>query len=430
MEASAHLVSHAALTERRAQQARWWRRIQRVHSLIVESQEFRQGTGKSAEAVHWKLDPAENHSRMRLKLKRNKNFSDHAAALVKSRSKAEAAAEEAKISSVISEIGHFRRASLDAPLIAPSDEPLLPALLSSGRLRRVQVHAAEEGASEVLFASGCALVTPSRTTSGQLEINASVIAFKEKRGPEETAASLQPRTLSSRLDAVRPLKKRSWLLSQLREIHLRRFLLKNCALELFLLDQTVHFLRFDSTEERDRCHRALLRLRPPALLYADARSPEEILRHSGLTAKWQRGAISNFDYLMQLNTLAGSLPIPMSPSHSSGRTYNDITQYPVFPWVLADYSSAVLDLTDPKSYRDLSKPVGALNPDRLRDLQKRYRSWPDPDTPAFLYGSHYSSAYTVAHYLIRMVRPLSCPSTSQPPGTLHHPVHCTSGRQV
>lgn len=31
----------------------------------------------------------------------------------------------------------------------------------------------------------------------------------------------------------------------------------------------------------------------------------------------------------------------------------------VFPWVLADYTSEALDLNDPASFRDLSKPVGA-----------------------------------------------------------------------
>lgn len=38
--------------------------------------------------------------------------------------------------------------------------------------------------------------------------------------------------------------------------------------------------------------------------------------------------MSNFEYLMHLNTLAG-------------RTYNDLMQYPVFPWILADYESEV-----------------------------------------------------------------------------------------
>ena len=49
----------------------------------------------------------------------------------------------------------------------------------------------------------------------------------------------------------------------------------------------------------------------------------------------------------------------------TGRTYNDLNQYPVFPWVLADYKSEVLDFSSATTFRDLSKPVGALNPKRL-----------------------------------------------------------------
>lgn len=63
--------------------------------------------------------------------------------------------------------------------------------------------------------------------------------------------------------------------------------------------------------------------------------------------------------VMQLNTLAG-------------RSYNDLNQYPVFPWVIADYSSSSLDLNQASSYRDLSKPVGALDSKRL---QVCWSSW-------------------------------------------------------
>lgn len=38
-----------------------------------------------------------------------------------------------------------------------------------------------------------------------------------------------------------------------------------------------------------------------------------------------------------------------------GRTYNDLNQYPVFPWVLTNYDSEELDLTVPGNFRDLSK---------------------------------------------------------------------------
>jgi hypothetical protein len=44
----------------------------------------------------------------------------------------------------------------------------------------------------------------------------------------------------------------------------------------------------------------------------------------------------------------------------SGRTYNDLNQYPVFPWVLTNYTTETLDLNDPNNYRDLSKVKSML----------------------------------------------------------------------
>lgn len=77
--------------------------------------------------------------------------------------------------------------------------------------------------------------------------------------------------------------------------------------------------------------------------------------------------------------------------HSSlaDRTFQDLTQYPVFPWVIADYTSAELDLTNPKSYRDLTKPVGALNSDRFEKLKARYEEMDEPK-----YEYRYASFHT------------------------------------
>jgi len=62
--------------------------------------------------------------------------------------------------------------------------------------------------------------------------------------------------------------------------------------------------------------------------------PAEILRESGFTELWRRRQMSNFEYLMRLNIIAG-------------RSYNDTNQYPVFPWIIADYDSPALDVTNP-----------------------------------------------------------------------------------
>ncbi len=65
---------------------------------------------------------------------------------------------------------------------------------------------------------------------------------------------------------------------------------------------------------------------------------------------------------------------------------------------------ATADLHDPRVYRDLSKPMGALDAARAREFRERYEAWEDPSghIPKFHYGTHYSSAAIVVYYLIRL----------------------------
>jgi len=110
-----------------------------------------------------------------------------------------------------------------------------------------------------------------------------------------------------------------------------------------------------------------------------------------LTDGWIKGRLSNFEYLLSLNFLAG-------------RSFNDLCQYPIMPWVLSNYTSEEIpDLKVKSNYRDLSKPMGALNPDRLKEFVERFETFQDPTIPPFMYGSHYStSAGVVLHYLVRL----------------------------
>ena len=83
------------------------------------------------------------------------------------------------------------------------------------------------------------------------------------------------------------------------------------------------------------------------------------LMAKSFTKRWQNGEISNFQYLMHLNTLAG-------------RGYSDLTQYPVFPWILADYDGESLDLSDPNNFRKLDKPMGCQTPEGEEEFRKRF----------------------------------------------------------
>jgi factor associated with neutral sphingomyelinase activation len=181
----------------------------------------------------------------------------------------------------------------------------------------------------------------------------------------------------------------------------------------------VAYFVFESEEARDRV------LRTVAAQPCFPRSLRDLLAGSAPRAaaledvfrRWQRREVSNFDYLMFLNVEAD-------------RSLLDLAQYPVMPHVLVDFSSDELDLADPAVFRDLSKPVGALTPQRLAFFRERYAALtaaaaPDPTTssssssrtssnkcsgsgedpappPPFLYGTHYSTPGYVLYFLVRV----------------------------
>lgn len=103
--------------------------------------------------------------------------------------------------------------------------------------------------------------------------------------------------------------------------------------------------------------------------------------------KWSIGLISNYDYLMLLNTL-------------SGRTYNDLSQYPIFPWILKDYTSTDgINLNNDEVYRNLTYPIFAQDKKSRDNLQIKYEN---ADKEGMYHsGTHYSSPGFVAYFLIR-----------------------------
>ncbi|CAH1724102.1 unnamed protein product [Aphis gossypii] len=204
-----------------------------------------------------------------------------------------------------------------------------------------------------------------------------------------------------------------WYFSEIRAIFSRRYLLQNIAIEIFMASRTSVMFSFPDQNTVKRVIKALPRVGVgikyglPQTRRASMMSPRQLMRNSNMTQKWQRREISNFEYLMFLNTIAG-------------RTYNDLNQYPVFPWVLTNYESTEMDLGLPSNYRDLSKPIGALNPSRKAYFEERYGSWENESIPPFHYGTHYSTAAFVLNWLIR-IEPFTTMFLALQGGKFDHP---------
>ncbi|XP_052232540.1 protein FAN-like isoform X2 [Dreissena polymorpha] len=168
-------------------------------------------------------------------------------------------------------------------------------------------------------------------------------------------------------------------LKEIGQIIKRRFLLKQIGLEIICGDSTAQphlYLAFKTQAERDALYDTVIKQEEVQLTQSDQQD---------MTLKWQNGVISNFDYLMFLNSAAD-------------RSFFDLTQYPVMPWVIQDFSSPTLDFNNPDTFRDLAKPIGALNDERLARMKERYADMPEPK---FLYGAHYSTPGYVLFYLSR-----------------------------
>ncbi|XP_042677877.1 neurobeachin-like protein 1 isoform X1 [Centrocercus urophasianus] len=315
--------------------------------------------------VHWKLSNVENFSRMRLKLVQNYNFNSHQDASDLRDNLGVYQTQPSSESLLLEVVKQVKVSDLEDDVLELPEEDTA----ASSNMDEKDEQSQKE---KLILSENCELITIIDVIPGRLEVTTQHLYFFDGSIEKEEGVGFDFK----------------WHISQIREIHLRRYNLRRSALEIFLTDQTNYFLNFNK-EVRNKVYSRILSLRSPNI--SGTRSPQELFKASGLMQKWVNREISNFDYLIQLNTMAG-------------RTYNDLAQYPVFPWILRDYTSEELDLNNPAVFRDLSKPIGVVNEKNAKAVKEKYDNFEDPlgVIDKFHYGTHYSNAAGVMHYLIRV----------------------------
>ncbi|RNF26681.1 putative neurobeachin/beige protein [Trypanosoma conorhini] len=175
----------------------------------------------------------------------------------------------------------------------------------------------------------------------------------------------------------------------------RRFRMQRSAVEIWFLDgrsvlinfTTIPDMRAAVSNISTAAERHKVPYLPLCIFHLNPKKDPRLWRCMG---QWREREISNFDYLLWLNFFGG-------------RTLNDLTQYPIFPWVIADYTSDELDLESSSTFRDLTLPVGVCGgPQSRTRVEMRYELTKQlGDAPAH-YFTHYSSSAVVLYYLIRM----------------------------
>ncbi|XP_053155888.1 lysosomal-trafficking regulator isoform X2 [Hemicordylus capensis] len=244
----------------------------------------------------------------------------------------------------------------------------------------------DKAASELIrIHRRCINVAPSRETPGEVLLGKYGMYFVEDNASDTIE--------SSSFHGETEPASFSWTYEEIKEVHKRWWQLRDNAVEIFLTNGRTLLLAFDNIKVRDDVYHNILTNNLPNLL--------EYGNITALTHLWYTGQITNFEYLTHLNKHAG-------------RSFNDLMQYPVFPFILSVYTSETLDLNDPSVYRNLVKPIAVQckeKEDRYVDtykyLEEEYRKGareddPMPPVQPYHYGSHYSNSGTVLHFLVRM----------------------------
>ncbi|XP_070606006.1 neurobeachin isoform X5 [Erythrolamprus reginae] len=345
----------------------------------------------------WRLDYWEDDLRRRRRFVRNAFGSTHSDALLK------AAGEYGTEEDVIKSKKTFRSQAVvnqnaETELMLEGDDDAVSLL---------QEKEIDNLAGPVVLSTPAQLIAPVIVAKGTLSITTTEIYF-EVDEDDPAFKKIDPKVL-----AYTEGLHGKWMFSEIRAVFSRRYLLQNTALEVFMANRTSVMFNFPDQATVKKVVYSLPRVGVgtsyglPQARRISLATPRQLYKSSNMTQRWQRREISNFEYLMFLNTIAG-------------RTYNDLNQYPVFPWVLTNYESEELDLTLPGNFRDLSKPIGALNPKRAVFYAERYETWENDQTPPYHYNTHYSTSTCTLAWLVR-IEPFTTFFLNANDGKFDHP---------
>ena len=135
----------------------------------------------------------------------------------------------------------------------------------------------------------------------------------------------------------------------------RTYFYRDSGLEIYTENNKSYFLNFSSKEYLELFISDILKYTNFAVIKTENKKKigyEKI--KSGENKKylvtekmedWHTYKISTLEYLMWLNIY-------------SGRSFNDLTQYPVIPWIITDYTSKELRIKE--CHRNLSLPMGMV----------------------------------------------------------------------
>ena len=275
-----------------------------------------------------------------------------------------------------------------------SDDVIIDQNVSCKFLTEKLDYEVENGFSKLLRDFDCEIIKVEESNFGRLSLKETSINFTSSsiKKPEISPIisgknSKHPVFSSSALSETqsKQLIDKSWSYSKIIKIQIKSFVHLRCSLELYfntgksILINFIHLSNLKHAYCSIKSKLNHLHI-PVSNLYKEFEKSKQ---------EWIDGKLSNFDYILILNSYAS-------------RSFNNLHQYPIFPWILKDYKSSKINLNDSKFFRDLSWPVPAQTPSSYAQINESYENSKHDPAGLYHYGAHYSSGALVLNYLVRV----------------------------
>ena len=180
--------------------------------------------------------------------------------------------------------------------------------------------------------------------------------------------------------------------NNIREAIKRRTLLVTQSIEIFLKNGKTYFFNFFKTKEAKKIYDFFNeKISEYNFIFSIDDNKKEI---KNLLNKFHEGNISNYKYILELNKY-------------STRTYSDLSQYPVFPWLILKKNQLLENSSTNSEYkdiilRDMKYPISMQNPEKREKYINKFRREIIEGKFNNHFDNHYSSSAFIFYYLMRL----------------------------
>ena len=239
------------------------------------------------------------------------------------------------------------------------------------------------------FNEECEVLLKGKIICGNIHLKDKIILFINNNQIKEEYGQKIKYLFSSIKEDVKNMNKIIIIkYKDIKEIIVRRYLYDFRAIEIFLKNGKSYFFNlytkenilqiFDIIEKNIKNKNNLYN-------FEIIKDPKIYFNQQKYRKKWEKDEISTYQYLLYINKF-------------SSRSFNEVNQYPIFPWIFLDSSNSV---NLPK-LRDLTYPISIRNKDDIEDSHLFFRASYDenPKYPTH-FRLHYSTYGYLLNYLVR-----------------------------